>query len=133
MNHVTLVGNITDAPELRYTPSGTAVANFTLAVSRRVRTGDGWEDSNDGFFRCVVWRTNAENAAQTFTKGTRVFVTGRLSQRSWEDEGGHKRSTTEIQVSHLGPDLQFATADVAKSTADGSGSSSSDCSPCVAR
>jgi single-strand DNA-binding protein len=120
MNQVTLVGNITDAPELRYTAGGTAVANFTLAVSRRVRNDGGWEDVNDGFFRCVGWRSNAENAAQTLAKGMRVFVVGRLSQRSWEDDAGNKRSTVEIQVSHLGPDLQFAIAQVVKSATESS-------------
>lgn len=120
MNQVTLVGNITDAPELRYTGGGIAVANFTLAVSRRVRKDGGWEDVNDGFFRCVGWRSNAENAAQTLAKGMRVLVAGRLSQRSWEDDAGNKRATVEIQVSHLGPDLQFATAEVARATAEGS-------------
>ncbi|MDQ3954504.1 MAG: single-stranded DNA-binding protein [Actinomycetota bacterium] len=116
MNQVTLVGNLTDDPEFRYTQGGLAVANFTVAVSRRVPKGDGWEDATDGFFRCVAWRSNADNAAQTLCKGMRVFVVGRLSQRSWEDEAGNKRSTIEIHASHVGPDLQFATAEVMKPT-----------------
>ena len=116
MNQVILVGNITDDPELRYTGGGNAVANFTLAVSRRVPKDGGWEDVNDGFFRCVAWRHNAENVAQTATKGTRLLVAGKLTQRQWEDDDGNKRSTVEIVVSHLGPDLQFATAQVEKAT-----------------
>jgi single-strand DNA-binding protein len=116
VNQVILVGNITDDPELRYTPGGTAVANFTLAVSRRVPKDGDWEDVNDGFFRCVAWRHNAENAAQSLVKGTRLLVAGKLTQRSYEDEGGNKRSVIEVVVSHLGPDLQFATADVEKVT-----------------
>ncbi len=114
MNHVTLVGNITDDPELRYTPGGNAVAKFTLACRVGSATDDGWEGSNDGFFRCVGWRSNAEDAAQTLKKGVRVFVAGRPTQRNWEDADGNKRSSIEIQVLHLGPDLQFATGDVVK-------------------
>ena len=119
MNQVALVGNITDDPELRYTQSGAALANFTVAVSHRSKTNGEWQDVNDGFFRCTAWRSNAENAAQTLKKGMRVFVTGKLVQRSFEVEG-NKRTVVEIQVIHVGPDLQFATAEVAKSTAEGS-------------
>ena len=119
MNQVALVGNITDDPELRYTQSGAALANFTVAVSHRSNHNGEWQDVNDGFFRCTAWRSNAENAAQTLTKGMRVFVTGKLVQRTFEVEG-NKRTVVEIQVTHVGPDLQFATAEVAKSTAEGS-------------
>src|SRR5918998_1631512 len=96
-NTVTLVGNITDDPELRFTPAGAAVANFTIAVNRRQRTQSGqWEDKLDGFFRCNCWREMAENVAETLQKGTRVVLTGRLQQRSWEDQDGNKRSQFEI-------------------------------------
>jgi single-strand DNA-binding protein len=119
MNQVALVGNITDDPELRYTQSGAALANFTVAVSHRSKHNGEWQDVNDGFFRCTAWRSVAENAAQTLKKGMRVFVAGKLVQRTFEVEG-NKRTVVEIQVTHVGPDLQFATADVARSTADGS-------------
>ncbi|MDP9069296.1 MAG: single-stranded DNA-binding protein [Actinomycetota bacterium] len=120
MNQVALVGNITDDPELRYTQSGAALASFTVAVSHRSKHNGEWQDVNDGFFRCTAWRSNAENAAQTLKKGMRVFVAGKLAQRNWQDEGGNKRQSVEIQITHVGPDLQFATAEVAKSAAEGS-------------
>ena len=129
-NVVTLVGNITDDPELRFTPSGAAVANFTVAVNRRQPgQNGGWEDKLDGFFRCSCWREMAENVAESLQKGTRVVVAGRLQQRSWEDGDGNRRSTIEVQVDEVGPSLRWATAQVQKSsrsgtqTADGGGSS----------
>jgi single-strand DNA-binding protein len=115
-NTVTLVGNVTDDPELRFTPSGAAVANFTVAVNRRYKNADGqWEDKLDGFFRCNCWRDMAEHVAESLTKGTRIVVTGRLQQRSWEDQDGGKRSAIEIQVDEVGPSLRWATATVQKS------------------
>lgn len=115
-NTVTLVGNVTDDPELRFTPSGAAVANFTVAVNRRFRNQDGtWEDKLDGFFRCSCWRDMAENVAESLTKGTRVVVVGRLQQRSWDAEDGSKRSTIEVQVDEVGPSLRWATAKAEKS------------------
>ncbi|MBA3629475.1 MAG: single-stranded DNA-binding protein [Actinobacteria bacterium] len=120
MNQVALVGNITDDPELRYTQSGAALAGFTVAVSHRSKTNGEWQDVNDGFFRCTAWRGVAENAAHTLKKGMRIFVAGKLVQRSWQDNDGNKRQSVEIQVTHVGPDLQFATAEVVKSTAEGS-------------
>jgi single-strand DNA-binding protein len=124
-NTVTLVGNITDDPELRFTPSGAAVANFTVAVNRRWRTPEGqWEDKLDGFFRCNCWRDMAENVAESMTKGMRVVVTGRLQQRSWDDQEGNKRSAFEIQVDEVGPSLRWATASVQKSQRSGGGQAS---------
>ena len=114
-NTITLVGNITDDPELRFTPSGAAVANFTVAVNRRFKNGDKWEDKLDGFFRCSCWRDMAENAAESLRKGTRVVVVGRLSQRSWEDQEGNKRSAVEVQVDEVAPSLKWATASIQKS------------------
>ncbi len=114
-NTVTLVGNITDDPELRFTPSGAAVANFTVAVNRRFKNGDRWEDRLDGFFRCSCWREMAENAAESLQKGTRVVVVGRLNQRSWEDQEGNKRSAVEIQVDEVAASLRWATASIQKS------------------
>jgi single-strand DNA-binding protein len=120
VNQVTLVGNITDDPELRYTQSGAALAGFTVAVSHRSKHNGEWQDVNDGFFRCTAWRSVAENASRSLKRGARVFVAGKLVQRMWQDDDGEKRHSIEIQVSHVGPDLQFATADVTKSTAEGS-------------
>ena len=117
MNQVALVGNITDDPELRYTQSGAALAGFTVAVSHRSKTNGEWQDVTDGFFRCTAWRSVAENAAKSLKKGQRVMVIGKLIQRSFETEG-HKRTVVGIQVQHVGPDLQFATAQVEKATAE---------------
>src|SRR5918992_524454 len=115
-NCVTLVGNITDDPELRFTPSGAAVANFTVAVNRRYKNQDGqWEDKLDGFFRCNCWRDMAENVAESLQKGSRVVVVGRLQQRSWEDQEGNRRSAVEVQVDEVAPSLRWATATVQKS------------------
>ena len=122
-NTVTLVGNITDDPELRFTPSGAAVANFTVAVNRRFKNGDRWEDKLDGFFRCSCWREMAENAAESLQKGTRVVVVGRLSQRSWEDQEGNKRSQVEVQVDEVAPSLKWATASIQKSQRSSGGGS----------
>ncbi|HYP22761.1 MAG TPA: single-stranded DNA-binding protein [Actinomycetota bacterium] len=120
-NVVTLVGNITDDPELRFTPSGLPVANFTVAVNRRVPKDGGWEDKLEGFFRCSCWRDMAENVAESLTKGSRVMVVGRLQQRSWEDQDGNKRSAVEIQVDEVGPSLRWATARPERSQRSGGG------------
>lgn len=115
-NQITLVGNITDDPELRFTPSGQPVANFTVAVNRRFKNQSGqWEDRLDGFFRCNCWRDLAENAAESLQKGARVMVVGRLQQRSWDDQEGNRRSVIEVQVDEVGPSLRWATASVQKS------------------
>ena len=119
-NTVTLVGNITDDPELRFTPSGAAVANFTVAVNRRYKNQEGqWEDKLDGFFRCNCWRDMAENVAESLKKGARVVVVGRLQQRSWDDQDGNKRSAFEVQVDEVGPSLRWASASVTKSQRSG--------------
>ena len=116
MNQVALVGNITDDPELRYTQSGAALAGFTVAVSHRSKHNGEWQDVNDGFFRCTAWRSVAENLSATLKKGMRVFVAGKLVQRSWQDNDGNKRHTVDIQVTHVGPNLQFQSAEVSKAT-----------------
>jgi single-strand DNA-binding protein len=118
-NTIAIVGNITDDPELRFTPSGAAVANFTVAVNRRFQKDGQWEDRLDGFFRCSCWRDMAENVAESLHKGARVMVVGRLQQRSWDDPEGNKRSTIEIQVDEVGPSLRWATASVQKSRRQG--------------
>lgn len=114
MNTVTVIGNLTTDPELRFTPSGHAVANFTVAVNRRTKNGDQWEDKLEGFFGCTCWREMAENVAETLTKGSRVIVAGRLEQKQWEDNEGNKRSAVEIQVDEVGPSLRWASATISK-------------------
>lgn len=115
-NTITITGNVTDDPELRFTPSGLPVANFTVAVNRRFKNQSGqWEDKLDGFFRCSCWRDMAENVAESLQKGTRVVVVGRLQEQRWEDQEGGKRSRIEIQVDEVGPSLRWATASVQKS------------------
>jgi single-strand DNA-binding protein len=116
-----LVGNLTDDPELRFTPNGAAVANFRLAVTPRVRDGDSWKDGETSFFRINVWRQQAENVAETLQKGTRCIVVGRLRTRSWETPEGEKRSVTEVEADEIGPSLKFATAKVERSSRGGSG------------
>lgn len=125
-NTVTIVGNLTDDPELKYTPNGAAVANFSVAVSRRVRndaTGQ-WEDADTSFLRVNVWRSLAENAAESLARGQRVIVTGRIRQRSWETPEGDRRSVVEIEADEIGPSLKWATAKVERRSDFGGGSSS---------
>ena len=109
-NQLVLVGNLTDAPELRFTPQGTAVAGFRLAVTPRLRDGDGWRDGETSFFRVNVWRDLAEHVAESLSKGDRVLVVGRLKLRSWETPEGEKRSVTELEADEVGASLKFATA-----------------------
>src|SRR5436305_2013350 len=114
-NSVTLVGNITRDPELRFTPSGQATASFGLAVNRRWqnRQTQEWEEAVS-FFDVVCWREMAENAAESLQRGTRIVVTGRLEQRSWETQEGEKRSKIEVVADEIGPSLRWATAEVKK-------------------
>lgn len=124
-NQITIVGNLTDDPELRYTANGAAVANFTVAHSTRIKDAAGnWADGETSFFRVNVWRALAENAAESLTRGTRVVVTGRLKQRSWENQEGEKRSMIEIEADDVGPSLKWATASVQKTSRSSSASSS---------
>ncbi len=118
-NQVMVVGNLTDDPELRFTANGAAVANFRLAVTPRVREGDQWKDGETSFFRVNVWRQQAENVAETLTKGSRCIVVGRLRMRNWETPEGEKRSVTEIEADEIGPSLKFATAKVERSSRGG--------------
>jgi len=113
-NNVTLIGNLVEDPELRFTPSGVAMAKIRLAVNRRWRGQDGEWQEDTSFFNGTVWREQAETAAESLQKGTRVIVTGRLEQRSWETEQGDKRSVVEIQIDEIGPSLRWATATVNK-------------------
>lgn len=111
-NQVVLVGNLTDDPELRFTPQGAAVANFRIAVTPRFRDGDVWKDGETSFFRVNVWRQQAENVAESLTRGSRCIVTGRLRSRSWETPEGEKRYATEVEADEVAPSLKFATAKV---------------------
>ena len=115
-NNITLVGNLVDDPELRFTPSGVAMAKIRIAVNRRWRGQDGEWQENTSFFTGTIWREQAEQAAESLQKGARVIVTGRLEQRSWENEQGEKRSVVEIQVDEIGPSLRWATATVNKTS-----------------
>jgi single-strand DNA-binding protein len=111
---VTVTGNLTGDPELRFTPNGLAVASFTVASTTRVldKTSNEWKDGDTLFLRCSVWRQYAENVAESLTKGTRVIVTGRLKQRSYETKEGEKRTVVEMDVDDVGPVLRNATAKV---------------------
>jgi single-strand DNA-binding protein len=113
-NNVTLIGNLVDDPELRFTPSGVAMAKVRFAVNRRWRGQDGEWQEQTSFFTGTVWREQAETVAESLQKGTRVIVTGRLEQRSWETDEGDKRSVVEIQIDEIGPSLRWATATVNK-------------------
>ncbi len=114
-NSVTVVGNITRDPELRFTPSGAANATFGLAVNRRWqnRQTNEWEEATS-FFDVICWRELADNVSESLQKGARVIVTGRLEQRSWETQEGDKRSKVEIVADEVGPSLRWATAQVTK-------------------
>jgi len=115
---VTIVGNLTGDPELRFTPSGAAVANFTVAHTPRRKNPktDEWEDGDAAFYSCSVWREVAENVAESLTKGTRVIVAGTLKQREYEHKDGGTRRVTEIDVSAVGPELRWATAAVTRTS-----------------
>jgi single-strand DNA-binding protein len=121
--NITVVGNLTGDPELRFTPNGLAVASFTVASTTRVldRNSNEWKDGDTMFLRCSVWRQYAENVAESLTKGTRVIVTGRLKQRSYETKEGEKRSVVELDVDDVGPVLRNATAKVTRATRGDSG------------
>ncbi|MEU2032789.1 single-stranded DNA-binding protein [Nocardia amamiensis] len=111
---ITVIGNLTADPELRFTPNGVAVTNFTVASTPRYpdrNTGE-WKDGEALFLRCNVWREAAENVAESLTRGARVIVSGRLKQRRWQTPDGQHRTTTELEVDEVGPSLRFATAKV---------------------
>ena len=123
-NSVTLVGNVTREPELRYTAAGQAMAKFGLAVNRRWqnRQTNAWEESTS-FFDVVAWREMAENVGESITKGARVIVTGRMEQRSYENQAGERRSAVELVADEIGPSLRWATAKVVRNErrSDGDG------------
>ena len=107
---LSIVGNLTGDPELRYTSSGTAIANIAIAVNRRWRDRNNEWQEETSFFRGTLWREQAENAAESLQKGMRIIVTGRLEQRSWETQEGDKRSIIEVRIDDIGPSLRWATA-----------------------
>ncbi|MEY4468821.1 MAG: hypothetical protein RLZZ87_145 [Actinomycetota bacterium] len=113
---ITLVGNLVDDPELRFTPSGAAVAKFRVASTPRYldKATNEWKDGESLFLQCNIWRQAAENVAETLTKGMRVILTGRLKQRSYETKEGEKRTVFEVEVDEVGPSLRNATAKVTR-------------------
>ena len=119
---ITVIGNLTADPELRFTPSGAAVASFTIASTPRTfdRNTNEWKDGEALFLRCSLWRQAAENAAESLTRGMRVIAQGRLQQRSYETREGEKRTVIELQVDEIGPSLKYASAKVNR-TQRGSG------------
>jgi single-strand DNA-binding protein len=120
---ITVVGNLVDDPELRFTPSGAAVANFRIASTPRTfdRQANEWKDGEALFLSCSVWRQAAENVAESLTRGMRVVVQGRLKARSYETREGEKRTVFEIEVEEVGPSLKYATAKVTKATRSSGG------------
>ena len=120
---ITVVGNLTDDPELRFTPSGAAVANFSVASTPRNfdKNTNEWVDGEAMFLRCSIWRQAAENVAESLQRGMRVVVQGRLKSRTYETREGEKRTVFEIEVDEIGPSLKFATAKVNRTSRQGGG------------
>ncbi|MEH1126274.1 single-stranded DNA-binding protein [Micromonospora sp. CPCC 206061] len=120
---ITVIGNLTDDPELRFTPSGAAVAKFRVASTPRFmdRTSGEWKDGEPLFLACTVWRQAAEHVAESLQRGARVIVSGRLRQRSYETREGEKRTVIELEVDEIGPSLRYATAKVQKMSRSGGG------------
>ena len=118
---ITVIGNLTGDPELRFTPSGAAVASFTVASTPRTldKATNEWKDGEALFLRCSIWRQAAENVAESLQKGMRVMVQGRLKQRSYETKEGEKRTVIELDVEEVGPSLKYATAKVNRTTRGG--------------
>jgi len=113
---ITVIGNLTGDPELRFTPSGAAVANFTVASTPRTfdKVANEFKDGDTLFMKCSIWREAAENVAESLTKGLRVIASGRLVQRSYETTSGEKRTVIELQVDEIGPSLRYASAKVTR-------------------
>ena len=114
MTQITIVGNLVDSPELRFTAQGKAVANFTVAESKRVKDGNDWKDGPTTFWKCSLWDTAAENLTESMSRGQRVIVVGEVAQRSYETREGEKRSVFEVTASEVGPSVKWATAKVEK-------------------
>ena len=120
---ITLIGNLTGDPELRFTPSGAAVANFTIASTPRTldRQSNEWKDGETLFISCSVWRQVAENVAESLTRGSRVVVHGRLKARSYDDRDGNKRTVFECDVEEIGASMRYATLKISKTSREGGG------------
>lgn len=120
---ITVIGNLTDDPSLRYTQNGLAVANFTIASTPRVfdRQANEWKDGEALFLRASVWKEFAEHVASSFTKGTRVIAQGRLKQKSYETKEGEKRTSIELEIEEIGPSLRYATAQLTRTNDGGKG------------
>lgn len=118
---ITVIGNLTSDPELRFTPAGAAVANFTVASTPRTfdKNANEWKDGETLFLRCSVWREAAENVAESLTKGMRVIISGRLGSRSYETKEGEKRTVIELEVDEIGPSLRYANAKVNRTQRNG--------------
>jgi single-strand DNA-binding protein len=114
--HVTITGNLTDDPELKFTPNGVPVANFRIAVTARVRDGETWRDGDTSFFRINCWRDLASHTADSLSKGDRAVVIGRLKSRSWETPEGDKRSVVEVEADEVAPSLRWAIAKPERTT-----------------
>lgn len=112
-NTITVVGNLTGEPELRFTQSGTAMMNCAIAANRRYQVNGEWQEETT-FLNFTLWREQAENAAATFSKGMRVIATGRMSQKDWTDKEGNKRTSYDLVVDEIGPSIRWATAEVTK-------------------
>ena len=115
-SHVTIVGNLTDDPEVTFTPNGAAVCNFRLAVTARIKDGDAWKDGDTSFYRITAWRGLAEHIGDSLAKGNRVIVVGQLRARSWETPEGDKRTVVEVQAEEVGPSLRWAIAKPERAT-----------------
>lgn len=123
---ITIVGNLTADPELRYTQNGLAVANFTIASTPRIfdRQANEWKDGEALFLRASVWREFAEHVASSLSKGSRVIAQGRLKQRSYETKEGEKRTSIELEIEEIGPSLRYATAQLTRTSGQGKGQTS---------
>jgi single-strand DNA-binding protein len=124
--HVAITGNLTDNPEVSFTPNGAAVCNFRLAVTPRVREGDTWKDGETSFFRITAWRQLAEHVGDSLSKGDRVIVVGQLRARSWETPEGERRSVVEVTAEEVGPSLKWATAKPERTGKAGNGTAKAD-------
>jgi single-strand DNA-binding protein len=131
--NITIIGNLVNDPELRFTPSGAAVAKFTVASTPRYldKATNEWKDGDSLFLQCQIWRQAAENVAESLTRGMRVLVSGRLKQRSYETKEGEKRTVFEVEVDEVGPSLRNATAKVTKTTRQGGANTGGFSSPTV--
>ena len=125
-NSVTLIGNLVDDPELRFTPSGVAMTKIRFAVNKRYQNRDGEWQEETSFFGGTCWRDMAENVAESLQKGLRVIVVGELQQRSWETQEGDKRSVVEVDIKEIGPSVRWATTTVTKTPKDGAWANQSD-------